>query len=74
MSNHSREEFHSLLAATTGAEHIYYQPPASVKMRYDAIRYKKNVMNVQHADDKSYLIRDEYQIIFITRDPDSPVP
>ncbi len=58
----------------TGKENIYFQPPESVKMKYDCIRYSENTMNVCHADNKAYLVQSEYNVIVITRDPDSPIP
>ena len=62
------------LNQTAGKENIYFQPPESVKMKYDCIRYSENTMNVRRADNKAYLTQSEYNVIVITRDPDSPVP
>ena len=55
-------------------ENVYFQPPESVKMKYDCIRYAENTMDVKRADDKAYLIRPEYTVTVITRDPDSILP
>lgn len=57
-----------------GKENLYFQPPASVKMKYDCIRYSENTMDVTYADNKPHLIRSEYSVIVITRDPDSQIP
>ena len=62
------------LNQTAGKENIYFQPPESVKMKYDCIRYSESTMNVRRADNKPYLIQAEYNIVVITRDPDSPIP
>lgn len=62
------------LGQLSGHENIYFQPPDSVKMKYDCIRYSENTMNVKRADNKAYLVQSEYRVVFITRNPDSPVP
>ena len=62
------------LGQPAGKENIYFQPPDSVKMKYDCIRYSENSMDVKRADNLSYLVNAEYNVVFITRDPDSPVP
>lgn len=68
-----RLDLHSLLQEMLGSEHVYYQPPESVKMQYPAIRYSKKEIDVVHANDSKYLLRDCYEIIVITRTPDPPI-
>ena len=68
-----RLELHSLLQELLGSSNVYYQPPESIKMEYDAIRYsKKDIMSI-HADDSKYVMRDCYELIPIARLPDHPV-
>lgn len=67
-------ELREVLQEAVGYVNLYYQPPASVRMQYDAIRYEEMTMYPRHADDRAYLIRTEYQVIVISRDPDSPIP
>lgn len=68
-----RLELHSLLQELLGSSNVYYQPPESIKMEYDAIRYsKKDIMSI-HADDSKYMMRDCYELIVIARLPDHPV-
>lgn len=68
-----RLELHSLLQELLGSSNVYYQPPESIKMEYDAIRYsKKDIMSI-HADDSKYMMRDFYELIVIARLPDHPV-
>jgi hypothetical protein len=67
-------ELREVLQEAVGYVNLYYQPPASVRMQYDAIRYEETTMYPRHADDRAYLIRTEYQVIVISRDPDSPIP
>lgn len=64
------EEFCALL----GSRNVYFQPPESVKMQYDCIRYSRSGIDSEYADDKPYKSINEYQVIVITRDPDSPIP
>ena len=68
-----RLELHSLLQELLGSSNVYYQPPESIKMEYDAIRYsKKDIMSI-HADDNKYVMRDCYELIVIDRLHDHPV-
>lgn len=52
---------------------VYYQPPESKKMEYDAIRYSKKNIRSKFANDKRYSITDCYELIVIARRPDHPV-
>ena len=68
-----RLELHSLLEEMLGSKNVYYKPPESTKMQYDAIRYnKKNIVST-YANDAKYSMRDCYEIIVISRRPDHPV-
>ena len=69
----SRLELHEILCKTLGSRNVYFQPPASLKMNYDAIRYfRKNIENV-YADDSVYNQHDCYELIAIYRNPDSDI-
>lgn len=68
-----RLELHSLLQELLGSSNVYYQPPESIKMQYDAIRYSKKTVESKYANDKKYLMRDCYELIVISRLPDNPV-
>ena len=67
-------ELREVLQDSLGYVNIYFQPPESVKMKYDCIRYKKNTMTVLRANDQTYRTRDTYEIIIISRDVDSELP
>lgn len=56
------------------AEHVYYQPPEKEKILYDCILYERNLLDTDHADNRPYLGKTRYQLISITRDPDSDIP
>lgn len=68
-----RIELHSLLQELLGSNNVYYQPPESIKMQYDAIRYSKKTITSQYANDRKYMMRDCYELIVISRLPDNPV-
>ena len=68
-----RLELHSLFQGLLGSSNVYYQPPESVKMKYDAIRYSKKNIDTKHADDTKYIMRDCYELTVISRMPDNPV-
>jgi len=52
---------------------VYYQPPTGTMMKYPAIRYRRNDIDIRHADNTSYNQTIGYEIIVIDRDPDSPI-
>lgn len=56
-----------------GSDNVYFQPPASIKMRYPAIVYSlKNIDNT-HANDSVYRQSLEYQVTVIDSNPDSEI-
>ena len=68
-----RLELHSVLQELLGSSNVYYQPPESIKMHYDAIRYSKKTIDSKYANDRKYSMIDCYEIIVISRLPDNPV-
>lgn len=69
----SRLELHSMLEELLGSRNVYYQPPESKKMEYDAIRYSKADVQTRHANDSVYFGMNRYELIVISRKPDNPV-
>ena len=70
----SRIELQDLLAHILGSRNVYFQPPASVHIDYDAIVYsRKNIENT-FANNSVYKQNDAYEIIAIYEDPDSDLP
>lgn len=51
------------------AGNAYFQPPASISMRYPCIVYHYRGDSVLHADNKLYKMIDEYEATLITKDP-----
>lgn len=79
-----RYQLHELLSAFvpthtdtfSGEElpNLYFQPPSSVRMVYPCIVYARAKLNVKHADNKPYLMKDCYSVTVIDEDPDSEIP
>ena len=70
----SRTELQYLLENILGSRNVYFQPPASVHIDYDAIVYsRKNIENT-FANNSVYKQNDAYEIIAIYEDPDSDLP
>lgn len=69
----SRLVLQTKLEELLGSRHVYYQPPESLKMEYPAIRYSKNDIRVDRANNNSYSVIDNYEIIVIDKKPDNAV-
>lgn len=65
-----REELRNVLEI----ENTYYQPPASLKMNYPCVRYRKTGVGTFKADDRNYKRTNEYELIVIDADPDTDIP
>lgn len=67
----SRLELHDILCDILGSRNVYFQPPPTVMMKYDAIVYSLNDIDVKSADDMNYIRNKRYSVIAISRNPDS---
>ena len=54
-----------------GDRHIYFNPPASVKMKYPAIRYAQKKIEKVYANNSAYRLLTPYELTLIDSDPDS---
>lgn len=70
----SRLNLHEELCEILGSRNVYFQPPASVHMKYDAIRYELADKDLMKANNKNYRITNKYEGIVITNNPDSTIP
>lgn len=68
-----RVELQSIFEKIIGNNHVYYQPPESLKMEYPCIRYSKSDIRSNHADNIKYNSRDCYEVIVIDKKPDSDI-
>lgn len=52
---------------------VYFQPPASVQMKYPAIRYSLSDIDIDYANNLIYKQKLKYEIIVIDKDPESDI-
>ena len=57
-----------------GSTNVYFQPPASISMKYPCIKYSLEGIDALHADDNNYKNTRRYTVIVIDRNPDSEIP
>lgn len=69
----SRLELQTELEELLGSKNVYYQPPESMKLEYPAIVYSKSGIDIQPADDTSYMTTNCYTITVIDKRPDNEV-
>jgi hypothetical protein len=68
-----RLELQSLLEDVLGSRNVYFQPPASKKLNYPAIVYKRNDIRNTFAEDQVYQQAHFYEVTVIDYNPDSPI-
>lgn len=67
----SRLELHESLCEILGSRNVYYNPPASVKMKYPAIVYSRSDIDNDHANNAVYIQKTCYDVTVVDPDPDS---
>jgi hypothetical protein len=67
----SRLELQTRLEDILGSRNCYFQPPASVQMKYPSIVYSLSNIDVRHANDEMYKSLNAYQVILIDKNPDT---
>jgi hypothetical protein len=55
-------------------EHVYFQPPADIKMQYPCIIYTRDDSQQQYAGNRPYMRTKRYQVTVVDRNPDSELP
>lgn len=55
------------------SRNVYYDPPASLKMSYDAIIFIRKKIESRYADNAPYNQPISYEVTVITEDPDAPI-
>ena len=65
-----RLELQKLLEDVLGSNHVYFQPPETIKMEYPCIVYNLSAGNSRYADNALYFYRNRYTVTYISRDPD----
>ena len=59
------------LTESDGDRHTYFNPLPSVRMRYPAIKYSLNNVNLTFANNNAYRNLPSYEVTLIDRNPDS---
>lgn len=68
------QELQAAFEELLGSRNVYYNPPESVKMSYDAIRFRRSSINNTFANDSVYVqLPPTFEVTVITRDPDAPI-
>lgn len=70
----SRLKLHEELCELMNNGNVYFQPPASVSLKYDCIKYSLSGIAAEHANNHNYMSTNKYEVIVITRNPDSDIP
>ena len=71
MTDTRRTELHTKLCELLGTNHVYFQPPESVRMKYPAIVYSLSAGRMRYANNKTYVFRRRYAVTIIDKDPDA---
>ena len=69
-----RLALHQILMTILGSSNVYFQPPATVKMNYPCIVYRRSDIDTSFADDNPYITNKRYQVTVIDANPDSLIP
>lgn len=67
----SRLKFQKIFESLLGSDHVYFQPPENVVMKYPCIIYKLADVDIWYASNKPYKITRLYEITLIHYDPDN---
>lgn len=67
----SRLSLQTMLEQILGSRNVYFQPPASVQMKYPAIVYSLASINNVFANNRVYMQTTAYEITLIDKNPDS---
>lgn len=69
-----RLELHQILVDLLGSGNVYFQPPASVQMKYPCIVYGRIGLESKYANNILYIHKKRYQVTVVDKNPDSIIP
>lgn len=69
----SRLDLQKLLETIADSRNVYFQPPASIFMKYPAIVYNLSDIENDHANNGVYNQHFAYDVIVIDENPDSEI-
>lgn len=58
----------------TEDQHVYFQPPANVQMKYPCFVYHWETSDTKFAGNNPYRLTKRYQVTYIDNSPDSDIP
>lgn len=67
----NRVDLQYILEGILGTKNVYFQPPATLVMKYPAIVYSRSDIENFHADNRVYAQKVAYQVTVIDKNPDS---
>ena len=70
----NRLDLQTELETILGSRNVYFTPPPSIRMQYDAIRYELGGKDLKYASNKIYANTNKYEGVIITKNPDSTIP
>ena len=65
----NRLKLQAKLEEMIGSKHVYFQPPASVKLSYPCVVYNIGNGDAKRADDTIYSYTNSYTVTFIYKNP-----
>lgn len=68
-----RVDLQGILENVLEQKHVYFQPPATIKISYPAIIYELNNVRTTKADNRNYLKYNRYKVTLIHKDPDNDI-
>lgn len=67
----SRVNLQIELESVLGSRNVYFQPPETIKIKYPAIIYELQGIDIKRADNSNYLKDRYYKVTLIHSDPDN---
>mgnify|MGYP007069846612 CR=1 FL=1 len=71
MTTRTQAELHEVLLTIT--DHVYFQPPETVKLIYPCIIYERSKIGALWANNRPYKFNTSYQVTVIDKDPESEI-
>lgn len=65
------QELQAIFEEILGSRNVYYNPPASVQMKYPAIVFSRARIDKKTANNAAYMLSHRYEVTVIDSDPDS---
>lgn len=68
-----RLDLQAILLSILPSKNVYFQPPASMSLKYPCIIYRRNDVDAKKADDITYISRVSYMLTYIDQNPDGVI-